>query len=88
MNMADPLARLLFRMILGSATRLDLDKNGCIIIPQELIEFANIQDETLLVGQGDYFEIWSPLFWKEQEISLNNAEANAHRFSALTICTG
>ena len=88
MNMADPLARLLFRMILGSATRLDLDKNGCIIIPQELIDFANIQDEALLVGQGDYFEIWSPMFWKEQEISLNNAEANAHRFSALTICTG
>lgn len=87
MNMADPLARLLFRMILGSATRLDLDKNGCIIVPQELIDFANIQDEAYLVGQGDYFEIWSPLFWKEQEISLNNAEANAHRFSALTLCT-
>jgi MraZ protein len=88
MNMADPLARLLFRMILGSATRLELDKNGCILIPQELIEFANIENDALLVGQGDYFELWTPNLWKEQEISLNNVEANSYRFASLSICTG
>ena len=88
MNMADPLARLLFRMIFGSATKLDLDKNGSILVPDGLIDFAGIEDEILLVGQGDYFELWSPKAWKEQEISLNNVEANSHRFSALTICTG
>jgi MraZ protein len=88
MNIADPLARLLFRMILGSATKLDLDGNGCVFIPQELIDFANIDKGAMLVGQGDYFEVWAPQLWHEQEISLNNVEANAHRFSALTICTG
>jgi MraZ protein len=88
MNMADPLARLLFRMILGSAARLDLDKAGSISLPQELLDFANINTEAMLVGQGNYIEIWAPDLWKEQEISLNNVEANSHRFASLSVCTG
>jgi MraZ protein len=88
MNMADPLARLLFRMILGSATRLELDKNGCILLPQELMDFATIKTDATLVGQGNYFEIWAPELWKEQEISLNNVESNSHRFASLSVCTG
>jgi MraZ protein len=88
MNMANPLARLLFRMILGSASRLDLDKNGSILLPQELLDFANIKTDVTLVGQGNYFEIWTPDLWKEQENSLNNVEANSHRFASLSISTG
>jgi MraZ protein len=88
MSIADPLARLLFRMIMGSATKLDLDRNGGVFVPQELMDFANIDKDALLVGQGDYFEVWAPHLWLEQAISLNNVEANTHRFSELTICTG
>ena len=88
MNMADPLARLLFRMILGSATRLELDKNNSVLLPQELLDFANIKTDVTLVGQGNYFEIWTPELWKEQENSLNNVEANSHRFASLSISTG
>jgi transcriptional regulator MraZ len=86
MNIADPAARLLFRMILGSARRLEVDKNGCVLLPKELIEFANITEDALLIGQGEYFELWTPALWKEQEISLNNVEANSHRFASLTLC--
>ena len=88
MNMADPVARLLFRMILGCAAQLIVDKNGCILLPQELIDFSGIENDALVVGQGEYFEIWSPQQWKEQEISLSNVEANAYRFSSLSLCTG
>jgi len=88
MNMANPLARLLFRMILGSATRLELDKNNSVLLPRELLDFANIKTDATLVGQGNYFEIWTPELWKEQENSLNNVEANSHRFESLSISTG
>jgi MraZ protein len=88
MSMADPLARLLFRMILGSATRLELDKNNTVLLPQELLDFAAIKADATLVGQGNYFEIWAPELWKEQENSLNNVEANSHRFASLSISTG
>jgi MraZ protein len=88
MNMADPTARLLFRMLLGSATKLEFDRNGCVQLPAELLEFAGIEKSAMLIGQGDFLELWSPSLWKEQQISLNNVEANANRFSTLTICTG
>jgi MraZ protein len=88
LNMADPTARSLFRMLLGSAAKLDIDKNGCVQLPVELLEFAGIEKSALLIGQGDFLELWAPKLWKEQEISLNNVEANANRFAALTICTG
>jgi MraZ protein len=88
MNMADPSARLLFRMLLGSAAKLEFDKQGSIQVPAGLLEFAGIEKSVMLIGQGDFLELWAPRLWKEQEVSLNNVEANVNRFATLTICTG
>jgi MraZ protein len=85
MNLADPLARLLLRMILGAASELEVDEAGSILIPQNLREFANLNDEAILVGQGDYFEVWSPALWHEQETQLQDAETNAQRFVMLDL---
>ena len=87
LNIADPLARLLLRMILSTADRVETDKDGFITIPVELIRFANLDKEVLFIGQGDYFEIWSPGLWRKQEAQLNDADTNATRFSTLTIAT-
>jgi len=87
MNMTDPLARLLIRMILGNATKLELNDTGYILVPQYLKEFANLENEVVLVGQGDYFEIWAPALWHKQELQLLDAEANANRFAMLDIAT-
>ena len=87
LNIADPLARLLLRMILSTADRVETDKDGFITIPVELIQFANLDKEVLFIGQGDYFEIWSPGLWRKQEAQLNDADTNAARFSTLTIAT-
>lgn len=85
LNIADPLARLLFRMILGSAFEARADESGQIEIPENLQNFAALSGQVLLIGQGNYFEIWSPDLWKKQEEQLADAEANASRFSELTI---
>ncbi len=87
LNIADPLARLLLRLILGTAHELEADDPDTVRIPDELRDFARLQQEVLLVGQGDYFEIWSPEFWAHQEAELRDAETNAHRFSALSVAT-
>ena len=83
---ADPLARLLLRLILGTATELGIDNNN-LMIPDNLKEFANLHENILLIGQGDYFEIWAPDLWKRQEAQLNDAETNSARFSLLTVAT-
>jgi len=85
LNIANPLARLLLRLMLGSAQELGLDADGQLTIPEELKKFADLQEDIFLIGQGEYFEIWSPDLWNKQEAQLRDAETNASRFSALTV---
>jgi MraZ protein len=87
LNIADPLARLLLRLILGTATELEMGKNNRIMIPEELKDFATLHEDIVLVGQGDYFEIWAPDQWSLQETQLRDAETNPARFSLLTVAT-
>ena len=84
LNIADPLARLLLRLFLGTATRLQGEKTT-VSVPEALKEFAGLQAEAILIGQGDYIEVWSPELWKEQEAQVRDAEANSSRFAALPV---
>lgn len=85
LNVANPLARLLLRLILGTAQESGVDAEGQLVIPEELKQFANLQNDILLIGQGEYFEVWAPDLWNQQEAQLRDAETNANRFSALTL---
>ena len=85
LNIADPIARLLLRLILGTAQKAEIEADGKIPIPEPLREFANIERDVTIVGQGDYLELWSPNAWKRQEEQLLNVEPN--HFSTLNITT-
>lgn len=86
LNVADPLARLLLRLFLSSAIELPQAKVS-ITIPDSLKEYAGLKDNVLVIGQGDYFEIWAPDLWSQQEAELQNVVANAGRFASLTLGT-
>jgi MraZ protein len=85
LNMADQNARLMRRLILGSAFQVEIDKSGRILIPQNLRQFATLEGEVVLVGQGDYFEVWAPKLWQEQLDKLQDTEANNQRFATLNL---
>ncbi len=87
LNLADPLARLLLRLILGSARELEMKDSGQLSIPSELMDFAGLEDEAMLIGMGDYIEIWSLEAWNKQEEDLRNSEQNASRFAGLVVAT-
>lgn len=89
MSMTDPLARKLRRLIIGSASRIEIDKVGRILIPEFLCQKAGItcEHEAVLVGQGNYFEIWSSEEWALQQQALDEAEANNERFKVLDLST-
>ena len=89
MSLTDPLARDLRRLIFGSASRLEIDKVGRILIPDFLCQRAglNCDQEAVLVGQGNYFEIWSTNEWTLQQHALDEAEANTERFKVLDLST-
>lgn len=84
-SLTDPTARDLKRLLFSTADRVSPDNNGRILIPQFLREIAGLDSEAVLVGVGDYFEIWSPEQWDEKMALLKDTDANAQRFVGLDL---
>ena len=89
MSLTDPLARHLRRLTFGSASRLEIDKAGRILIPDFLCQIVGLtcDHEAVLIGQGSYFEIWSTEEWSLQQKALDDVEANTERFKVLDLST-
>ncbi len=56
-------ARRVQRLIVGHATEVELDSNGRILLPALLREYAQVDKQVMLVGQGRKFEIWADNTW-------------------------
>jgi len=85
MNLADGTARLLRRLILSSAYPIEVDKVGRILVPQNLRQVIILEDEAIVAGQGEYFEVWTPAAWNDQMAQLQDIETNNQRFAALDL---
>jgi MraZ protein len=59
-------ARKLQRLMLGYATELEMDSQGRILLPKEHREFAGIERDAILIGQGNKFELWDEKSWTER----------------------
>ncbi len=59
----NPQVRRLKRMLLGNATECEMDKNGRILLPTKLREFAGLDKNTVMIGQGNKFELWNEATW-------------------------
>lgn len=57
--------RILRRLFFSAAQILELDQQGRFVIPSSLLITARIEDEVLIVGAGDHFEIWNPILWEK-----------------------
>jgi len=83
----DPTSRQFRRLFFSNAQELEIDKIGRILLPAFLRESANLSENAVLVGNGEYFELWSPERWVEQQDDLKDSETNDKRFSALDLTT-
>lgn len=52
-------ARKFARFFLAGAAQVELDKQGRILLPAALREFAELDKDVVLVGVGSRIEIWS-----------------------------
>jgi MraZ protein len=80
-------SRLLRRLLFSNAKQIKFDNAGRILIPNFLRVTANLEETAIVVGMGEYFELWSPDNWNAQQVSLNDIDANEQRFSALDLTT-
>jgi MraZ protein len=88
MNLADPTARLLRRLILSNAYSVEVDRVGRILVPGNLRQVIALNGEAIVAGQGDYFEVWNPEDWNAQMNQLQDIETNNQRFATLDLSKG
>jgi MraZ protein len=86
-SVTDPTARDLRRLLFASADRVAPDTNGRILIPAFLRQQNGLEGEAVLVGVGDFFEIWTPEAWDQRFTILQDTEANEQRFIGLDLST-
>ena len=58
-------ARKFSRFFLAGASTCEVDKQGRILLPAVLREFAGIDKDAVLVGVGNRIEIWSKEAWNQ-----------------------
>jgi MraZ protein len=82
----DPLGqegRKMHRYFFASATEADLDKQGRVMLPAPLIEYARLGREVVVAGVNDRLEIWDREAWRRELAEIEgSAEDVAERLAA------
>ena len=80
-------ARQFARFFVAGATPCELDKQGRILLPQTLREFAGLDKDVVLTGMLNRIEIWSKQKWNENN-SLDDVAMDeiAEQMTDLGLC--
>jgi len=58
-------ARVFTRLFFSGAMEVEADKQGRVLIPQNLREYAGIEKDVMFIGVSNRVEIWSEPAWRE-----------------------
>lgn len=61
-----PITRRIQRLLIGHATETSLDSHSRILLPSLLREYAHLDKQVILLGQGHKFEIWGEAMWRSR----------------------
>lgn len=79
-------ARNLRRLIFSGAAEVELDRQGRVLIPHNLRDYASLREQVVIAGLNTHFELWSRERWETVLGTLDNsAGAIAEQFAALGI---
>jgi MraZ protein len=59
-------ARRIQRLLIGHATDIEVDGNGRVLLPTELRQYAQLEKDAVMIGQGNKFEIWNKALWESR----------------------
>ena len=70
-------ARQFARFFLAGAATVEVDKQGRILLPAALREFAGLEKDVVLVGVGSRVEIWSKDKWENMNSDADMDESTS-----------
>ncbi len=59
-------SRAFLRFFYSSGIDCEIDRQGRLLIPQSLRDYANLQKDVVFVGSGKKIEIWNKERWEEE----------------------
>jgi len=72
-------ARNLRRAVFSAAEPVELDKQGRMMLPDHLRQYAGLQSNVAIIGVGNYIEIWDVQAWNAID---SNIEENVDVISS------
>ena len=70
--------RFFIRTFLENAERIELDSQSRISVSKDLVEYAELKKEVLIIGAMDHIELWNPenyfTYCKSKEVEFPNRE--------------
>ncbi len=85
LRISDPGSRLFQRYVFAGAFEADLDRQGRVVIPAYLRDFAGLTEEAVVVGSRDHAEIWAPDRWETYSQALADPARLAEALEGLGI---
>ena len=76
--------RKLRRFFAARASRLSLDSQGRIVVPDRLLEWAGIEKHVTVVGNYNTVELWQPENWEAYQEDVDLEEAAEKLFDSST----
>mgnify|MGYP002591140372 CR=1 FL=1 len=83
--MSDPGAQAFVRLFVAGASECEVDKQGRVIIPQNLREHAGLTKDAVIIGNRSKVEIWSREAWEKYAEDNHSCEAFAETMAGLRI---
>jgi len=82
---ADAGSRLFQRYVFAGAFEAELDRQGRVVVPAYLREWAGLESDAVIVGSRDHAEIWAPGRWEEYRQALESPDELARALDGLGI---
>ncbi len=57
-------ARRIQRLLIGHATDVEVDTQGRVLLPTVLRNYAQLEKDAVMIGQGNKFEVWNKDLWE------------------------
>ena len=77
-SVSNPKVRELRRRLFSAAADLELDRQGRVLIPPQLRDFADINGSVMVAGNFDYVEVWSIDLWEQRRVQLESSEDESY----------
>ena len=63
------------RMLFASASNIEFDEEGRILVPQHLVQYGQLNRDIVVIGLGEKIEIWSKALWEKYQSRQKSAFA-------------